>query len=57
MTNYWSRLEVIMQMLSIKGKSISLTDVMKDLATNTKQFGLRRFFEDKNYGSQTRSYL
>jgi hypothetical protein len=50
MTNPLSRLEVIMQTASIKGKSISVVDAVKELVTDTKTFGLRGMFRGQGIG-------
>ena len=50
MTNPLSRLEVIMQTSSIKGKSISLTDAIKEVAHDSKKFGLRGVFRGQGIG-------
>ena len=46
-TNPLSRLEVIMQTNSIKGKSIPVTDAIKELALDMKKFGCQEFLEVK----------
>lgn len=50
MTNPLSRLEVIMQTSSIKGKSISLGKAIKEVALDSKQFGLRGMFRGQGIG-------
>ena len=50
MTNPLSRLEVIMQTSSIHGKRISLVDAMKEVATDSKKFGLRGVFRGQGIG-------
>lgn len=50
MTNPLSRLEVIMQTSSIKGKSISLPEALKELVTDSKEFGLRGMFRGQGVG-------
>lgn len=50
MTNPLSRLEVIMQTNSIKGKSISLKDALKEMANDSKQFGIRGMFRGQGIG-------
>jgi hypothetical protein len=50
MTNPLSRLEVIMQTSSIQGKSISLTDALKELVTDSRQYGLRGIFRGQGIG-------
>jgi hypothetical protein len=50
MTNPLSRLEVIMQTSSIKGKSISLIEATKEMAMDSKQFGLRGMFRGQGIG-------
>ena len=50
MTNPLSRLEVIMQTNSIKGKSISLPEALKEVATDTRKFGLRGMFRGQGIG-------
>lgn len=49
-TNPLSRLEVIMQTNSIKGKSISLGGALKEFAADSKQFGLRGLFRGQGIG-------
>lgn len=50
MTNPLSRLEVIMQTSSIKGKSISLTAALKEVAVDSKTYGLRGMFRGQGIG-------
>ena len=50
MTNPLSRLEVIMQTSSIQGKSITLTEALKEMANDTKQFGMRGMFRGQGIG-------
>jgi hypothetical protein len=50
MTNPLSRLEVITQTSAIKGKSISIVDACKELATDSKQFGMRGMFRGQGVG-------
>jgi hypothetical protein len=50
MTNPLSRLEVIMQTSEIKGKSITLTDAVKELVTDSKNFGLKGAFRGQGVG-------
>ena len=50
MTNPLSRLEVIMQTSSIKGKSISVTDAIKEVVKDSKEFGLRGMFRGQGIG-------
>jgi hypothetical protein len=50
MTNPLSRLEVIMQTNSIQGKSISLTEACKEVASDTAKFGLRGMFRGQGIG-------
>merc|ERR1719487_583092 len=50
MTNPLSRLEVIMQTSSIQGKSISLVDALKEVAADSKKFGLRGIFRGQGIG-------
>ena len=49
-TNPLSRLEVIMQTNSIKGKSISLFEAVGEFARDSKQFGLRGLFRGQGIG-------
>ena len=50
MTNPLSRLEVIMQTSSIKGKSIPFSDAVKELINDSKNFGLRGMFRGQGIG-------
>jgi hypothetical protein len=50
MTNPLSRLEVIMQTSSIKGKAITVTDAVKEVVNDSKQFGLRGIFRGQGIG-------
>jgi hypothetical protein len=50
MTNPLSRLEVIMQTSSIKGKSIGLMEACKEIATDSKTYGLRGIFRGQGIG-------
>ena len=50
MTNPLSRLEVIMQTSSIQGKSINLIEALKEMATDSKKFGLRGVFRGQGIG-------
>lgn len=50
MTNPLSRLEVIMQTNSIKGKAISLSEALTELAQDSKKFGLRGVFRGQGIG-------
>lgn len=49
-TNPLSRLEVIMQTSSIKGKSISFPSALKEMATDMSTFGLRGVFRGQGIG-------
>lgn len=49
-TNPLSRLEVIMQTSSINKKSIGLYDALKELANDSKSFGLRGMFRGQGIG-------
>lgn len=49
-TNPLSRLEVIMQTSSIKGKRISVTEAIKEIVTDSRQFGLRGIFRGQGIG-------
>jgi len=49
-TNPLSRLEVIMQTSSINGKSVSVTEAIKEVARDSKQFGLRGVFRGQGIG-------
>jgi len=50
MTNPLSRLEVIMQTSSISGKSIGVVDACKEMANDSKQFGLKGMFRGQGVG-------
>lgn len=50
MTNPLSRLEVIMQTNSIKGKSISLREAIATVVQDSKEFGLRGVFRGQGIG-------
>lgn len=50
MTNPLSRLEVIMQTSSIQGNRITMTEAVKELAKDTKDFGLRGMFRGQGIG-------
>lgn len=50
MTNPLSRLEVIMQTSSIKGKSISLLEACKEIVLDSKTYGLRGIFRGQGVG-------
>jgi len=50
MTNPLSRLEVIMQTSSIKGKSISVTEAIGEVVRDSKEFGLRGVFRGQGIG-------
>lgn len=50
MTNPLSRLEVIMQTNSIKGKSISLGEAVVTVVKDSKEFGLRGVFRGQGIG-------
>ena len=50
MTNPLSRLEVIMQTSSIKGKSIGLLEACKEIVTDSKTYGLRGIFRGQGVG-------
>ena len=50
MTNPLSRLEVIMQTSSIQGKSITLTEALKEMAADSRQFGMRGAFRGQGIG-------
>lgn len=50
MTNPLSRLEVIMQTSSIEGKSIPISQAVKEVAIDTKKFGLRGMFRGQGIG-------
>jgi hypothetical protein len=49
-TNPLSRLEVIMQTSSIKGNSISVFDAIKEVAKDSREFGLRGIFRGQGIG-------
>ena len=49
-TNPLSRLEVIMQTSSIKGKSISTTQAVKELVLDMKKFGMSGIFRGQGIG-------
>ena len=49
-TNPLSRLEVIMQTNSIKGKSIGVTEACKELAKDMTQFGMKGIFRGQGLG-------
>lgn len=49
-TNPLSRLEVIMQTSSIQGKAIGPIDAIKEMASDSKQFGLRGLFRGQGIG-------
>lgn len=49
-TNPLSRLEVIMQTNSIKGKSISVVSAIKEMATDMSAFGLKGVFRGQGIG-------
>ena len=50
MTNPLSRLEVIMQTASIKGKSISLSEAVKEVARDSRTYGIRGVFRGQGIG-------
>jgi hypothetical protein len=50
MTNPLSRLEVIMQTSSIKGKSVSIGEAVKEVMVDTQKFGLRGMFRGQGIG-------
>jgi len=50
MTNPLSRLEVIMQTSSIRGKSIRVTDALAEVIKDSKEFGLRGIFRGQGIG-------
>jgi hypothetical protein len=50
MTNPLSRLEVIMQTSSIQGKSIGLLAACKEIALDSKTYGLRGIFRGQGIG-------
>merc|ERR1712003_252896 len=49
-TNPLSRLEVIMQTNSISGKRISVGEAIKEIVSDSKQFGLRGVFRGNGIG-------
>jgi hypothetical protein len=49
-TNPLSRLEVIMQTSKIDGKAIGVTDALKEIAADSKKFGLRGVFRGQGIG-------
>jgi len=49
-TNPLSRLEVIMQTSKISGKSISVVEAVKEVARDSKEFGLRGVFRGQGIG-------
>lgn len=49
-TNPLSRLEVIMQTTKIDGKAIGVTEALKEMANDSKQFGLRGVFRGQGIG-------
>lgn len=49
-TNPLSRLEVIMQTSKIEGKSIGVNEAIKEMVTDSKQFGLRGAFRGQGIG-------
>jgi hypothetical protein len=49
-TNPLSRLEVIMQTSSIKGKSIGVKDALKELGRDMSQFGMKGIFRGQGLG-------
>lgn len=49
-TNPLSRLEVIMQTSKIDGKAIGVTEALKEIATDSKKFGLRGVFRGQGIG-------
>lgn len=49
-TNPLSRLEVIMQTSSIAGKRITVTEAIKEVIVDSKQFGLRGIFRGNGIG-------
>jgi hypothetical protein len=50
LTNPLSRLEVIMQTSSIKGKSVTLTEACKEIVLDSKTYGLRGMFRGQGVG-------
>ena len=49
-TNPLSRLEVIMQTNSLKGKSITTVDAVKELGADMSKFGLKGAFRGQGIG-------
>lgn len=49
-TNPLSRLEVIMQTSKISGKSIGVTDAIKEVIADSREFGLRGIFRGQGIG-------
>jgi len=49
-TNPLSRLEVIMQTSSIKGKSIGVTEAIRELGKDMSQFGMKGIFRGQGLG-------
>lgn len=49
-TNPLSRLEVIMQTSSIKGKSIGVTEALRELGKDMSQFGMKGIFRGQGLG-------
>jgi hypothetical protein len=49
-TNPLSRLEVIMQTNSIQGKSIPVTEAIKEMGRDMAQYGLRGVFRGQGIG-------
>ena len=49
-TNPLSRLEVIMQTSSIKGKSIGVGEALKELGKDMAQFGMKGIFRGQGLG-------
>lgn len=49
-TNPLSRLEVIMQTSKIEGKPIGVVEALKEMATDSKKFGLRGVFRGQGIG-------
>ena len=52
-TNPLSRLEVIMQTNSIKGKSISIFEACGEMAADMAKFGLSGIFRGQGIGTST----
>jgi len=50
LTNPLSRLEVIMQTSAIKGQPISVLSAVKEIVTDSREFGLRGFFRGQGLG-------